>query len=546
MKTSRVLPERTGGIALSAIVLVLSCITLLMASCQPELAPQDHNHTISVAWSYDENYHWHAASCGDSTHNEGKASHAWGLGEVITPATPSEDGEMRFTCTVCGKTRTEVIPVDHAHEYHDYWMYRQVAGDVEKFKACKLCTNEISEDAEYTDIFTVEEGALSCVDDNTELLSGAWTIPTSVGGSDVTSIAVSAFSYADSLTALVIPESIVSIGDYALNSCTALESLSLPASLTTLGRDVFLRCANLSTILVSPSNPNYSAEDGILYNKDKTELIAYPSASGAISIRSGVTKVASSAFYECSEVTSLVIPDSVTWIDQSCFYGCDGITSVVIPDSVTKIGWYAFRDCSNLTEITVGINAARFEGTNIFQNTPARIVFKSGRTTIPGGFLNNGNLITEVSIPNTVTTICDSALFGCSSLTEITIPDSVTTIENNAFRNCSGLRTITIPSGVTSIGAASFMGCTCDVVFAPGRVTIPSTALYGANSVTHVTIPAGVTTISNAAFYNCTSLEQITFGGTKAEWGAITKLYDWKTNVPTSCVVKCSDGEVAI
>lgn len=83
-------------------------------------------------------------------------------------------------------------------------------------------------------------------------------------------------------------------------------------------------------------------------------------------------------------------------------------------------------------------------------------------------------------------------------------------------------------------------------MFAPGRVTIPSTALYGATSVTHVTIPAGVTTISKAAFYNFISLEQITFGGTQAEWGAITKLYDWKANVPASCVVKCTDGEVAI
>ena len=545
MNTSR----KTSGrarLALAATVLFLSLVTLFMAaSCKHEPEPE-HSHTISEEWSFDNDYHWHAASCNIAEHNADRAAHMWDAGVVTTPATATADGEKKYTCTVCGFIRTESIPAAHEHVYPDDWSYRQVAGNVQKYKTCTLCTDEVSEDAAYTDIFTVSEGALSCKEDMAELLTGAWTIPLEVGESAVTALKQSAFIYGAGLTSVVIPESITSIGSYAFIGCSSMESLSIPASLATIGMDVFTRCASLSSFQVDSSNTAFSAEGGALYNKDKTTLIACPTASGAVSIKAGVTRLERAAFMQCPGITGLVFPDSLTYIGSYCFDGCTGLTTLVIPDSVTKLGTNAFANCQNLTEVTVGVNADRDGSYNIFYRTPAHIIFKSGRTTIPGGFLRGGNLLTEVTIPDTVTKICDSALFGCSSLTAITIPSSVTTIEANAFSGCTGLLSVTIPTSITSMGAYSFQDCTCEVVFAAGRTTIPGLALYGANAVTHVTVPAGVTTISNNAFYKCTSLEQITFGGTKAEWGAITKMSSWKTDVPTTCIVKCTDGDIEI
>ena len=545
MNTSR----KTSGrarLALAATVLFLSLVTLFMAaSCKHEPEPE-HSHTISEEWSFDNDYHWHAASCDIAEHNADRAAHMWDAGVVTTPATATADGEKKYTCTVCGFIKTEVIPAVHEHTYPDDWSYRQVAGNVQKYKTCTLCTHEVSEDAAYTDIFTVSEGALSCKEDMAELLTGAWTIPLEVGESAVTALAQFAFIYGGGLTSVVIPESITSIGNYAFIGCSSMESLSIPASLATIGMDVFTTCASLSSIQVNSSNTAFSAEGGALYNKDKTTLIAYPTASGAVSIKAGVTRLERAAMQQCTGITGLVFPDSLTYIGHYCFEGCTGLTTLVIPDSVTKLGTGAFANCQNLTEVTIGVNADRDSSYNIFNGTPAHIIFKSGRTTIPGGFLKGGNLLTEVTIPDTVTEIGDSAFYGCSSLTAITIPSSVTKIEANAFSGCTGLQTVTIPTSVTSMGAFSFQNCTCEVVFAAGRTTIPGLALYGANAVTHVTVPAGVTTISNNAFFKCTSLEQITFGGTKAEWGAITKMSSWNTDVPTTCIVKCSDGDIAI
>ena len=652
MNTSR----KTSGrarLALAATVLFLSLVTLFTAaSCKHEPEPE-HSHTISEEWSFDNDYHWHAASCNIAEHNADRASHTWDAGVVTTPATELTDGEKKYTCTVCGFIKTEVIPAGHEHTYPDYWSYRQVAGNVQKYKVCTLCTHEVSEAAQYADIFTVDGGSLSVkwieALERCEIITGEWTIPSAVGEDDVTVIESDAFYGETGLTAVVFPDTVTEIGDEPFYGCTNLVSVSIPASVTdipysilsgsngtaqltvaegnpnycvsdgmlfskdmttlvsslnkggavsvpagvtviggssfcyneyvtavvlpdsvttiefnafygcenlqsisipaateTIGEDALTRCHALATIQVDAANETFSAENGILYNKDKTILVAYPSASGAVSVRDGVTKIGRSAMYGCSGITSLVLPDSVTWLDHYCFYECTGITSLIIPDSVTKIGWDAFAYCASLAEVTVGVNADKDMSSDIFKGSPAHIIFKSGRTTIPGGFLNGGTDITEVTIPDTVTKICDSALFGCRSLTGITIPDSVTVIEQNAFRGCTGLQSITIPSGVNSIGAFSFTGCTCEIVFAPGRTSIPSGSLDGADLVTHVTVPASVTTISNNAFNNCKKLEQITFGGTQAQWNAITKQNNWKANVPDTCIVKCSDGDIAI
>ena len=134
-----------------------------------------------------------------------------------------------------------------------------------------------------------------------------------------------------------------------------------------------------------------------------------------IIIGDDATTIGEDAFRDCSNLTSVTIPNSVTTIGNSAFSGCRSLTSVTIPNSVTKIGDYAFSGCSALTSVT---------------------------------------------IPNSVTEIGGSAFEGCSALTSVTIPNSVTTIGMQAFNNCSALTSVTIPNSVKNIGIIAFANCT--------------------------------------------------------------------------------------
>ena len=196
------------------------------------------------------------------------------------------------------------------------------------------------------------------------------------------------------------------------------------------------------------------------------------STSGAITMPSklggySVTSIGKYAFFNCTSLTSVTIPDSVTSIGSSAFYRCSGLSSVTIPDSVASIGSSAFSFCSGLSSVT---------------------------------------------IPDNVTSIGAYVFDGCSGLTSVTIPDSVTSIGNGAFRGCSGLTSVTIPDKVTSIGAYAFYGCSgLTSVTIPNTVTdIGSSTFNNCRGLTNVTIPNSVTNIGDSAFYSCVSLTQIT------------------------------------
>ena len=162
-----------------------------------------------------------------------------------------------------------------------------------------------------------------------------------------------------------------------------------------------------------------------------------------------VTSIGEWAFYGCSGLTSVTIPNSVTSIGKAAFAYCSGLTSVTIPNSVTSIGEGAFAVCTGLTSINVASDNSNYCSVD-------GVLFNKDKTTLieyPGG--KQG----AYTIPNSVTSIGETAFYGCTGLTSVTIGNSVTSIGNQAFNKCSGLTSVTIPNSVTSIGEAAFYGC---------------------------------------------------------------------------------------
>ena len=288
------------------------------------------------------------------------------------------------------------------------------------------------------------------------------------------------FGNCHGLTSIVFPEGLTSIPDFRY--CDSLTSITIPASVQYTGS--IDNCPKFTTFEVDANNEYLSAsKDGkILYNKDKTTLKAYPSASGDVTIPNSVTSIGSYAFYYCSSLTSVTIPDSVTSIDNYAFANCENLESVTIGAGVTSIESNSFRGCSSLTNIKVSANNQKY-------SSDGKMLLSKDKTTL----LMYPSATGDVKIPNGVKTIGSGAFYYCRSLTSVTIPDSVTTIGSYAFENCENLESVTLGKNVKTIGYGAFEYC---------------------RSLTSVTIPDSVTSIGYAAFRDCESLTSVTFENT--------------------------------
>ena len=293
------------------------------------------------------------------------------------------------------------------------------------------------------------------------------TIPNSI-----TTISSEIFRGCTSLESVTIPDSVTQIGMRAFDGCTALKSITIPKSVTNINWGVFMGCTSLESINVESISANYSSLDGVLFNKDKTELIQYPAAKAneEYSISSRVVSIASCAFWYCNLLESISVDrNNKNYAgEEGVLFNKDktkliqypaGKTSIeyLIPNTVMLINAYAFSSCSVLERVTVP-NSVTDTGISVFSDCTSlkSISISNSITEISADTFTNCTSLESVIIPDSVTEIGDYAFINCSLLKSVTIPDSVTSIWNDTFLHCTSLTSVTIPDSVTLIGARAF------------------------------------------------------------------------------------------
>ena len=323
----------------------------------------------------------------------------------------------------------------------------------------------------------------------------------------------------------------------------------------------------------------YRGSSWISYSGEYSGKITIPETVTYSGITYSITSIGGNAFYGCTGLTEVAIPNSVTDIGYSAFEGCTGLTSVAIPSSVTLIGGYAFYGCTGLTSVAIPssvtlIGGYAFDRTPWYDNQPDGLVYinkvlyaykgimpentsieiADGTISISEYAFKGCTGLTSVTIPNSVTGIYSYAFYGCTGLIEIKvnagnlvydsrescnaiietasntlivgckntiIPNSVTDIGYSAFEGCTGLISIIIPNSVTYIGECAFRGCTGLISIAiPNSVTdIGYSAFEGCTGLTSITIPNSMTYIDDW-FRGCTGLTSITIPNSVTEIGS--------------------------
>ncbi len=331
-------------------------------------------------------------------------------------------------------------------------------------------------------------------------------------GCELSSIGYDAFAGCTGLTSITIPESVHYIGGLAFADCTGLTSLVISENVSYIGDNAFSGC-NLA-ITVDENNPNYASQDGVLYNKDKTEFFYVPkSITGELELPDSVTQIGYGAFAECVGLTGIIIPDSVTSIGNSAFRGCTGLTNVEIPGSVTSIGAEVFSGCTALTSITI----------------------PEGVTDIGGWAFSGCTGLLSVSIPASMANIGIAAFSECIWLYEVinnsSLPLSFESYDygqiaynarvivnadgSKQYRNgqafdiyddANGLRFLYEDGVYTLVG---YLGSE-DTVTLPLTVNGQPYSIREMRGVRNVILPDGITEIGLEAFLNCSSLQSIT------------------------------------
>ena len=424
----------------------------------------------------------------------------------------------------------------------------------------RISNNAFDDTAFYNNESNWENGVLYCgshlIKAKTSL-SGEYTVK-----EGTLTIAASAFQAARSLTQVVFPDSLLYIGARAFNSCTLLNEPVLPDHLKILDNYVFTECPEITVFRipkeleevsvrcvnyekmerfeVGPNNAHFSTDqNGVLFNKAQTELIAYPGRNTATSyqIPNTVRIIKKYAFYDVDYLTSVTLSNSMETIGENAFDNCGRLKHVVFPDGLKRIDDYAFINCIEL-EDGVFPDSVEHIGTSAFSGCVMEAVFLPASLSEIGvhpffgckkvraftvnpenpsyscdtsGVLYNknktelihyplGNESTTFEVPLSVSTIKKGAFARCAAIKQISLHNNIEVIESEAFASCPALEVIAIPECIQNLGRLFSDDVSLKEVYLP-------------KTVTNVQL----------AFLNCTSLTDICYAGTEEDWERVTK-----------------------
>ena len=327
---------------------------------------------------------------------------------------------------------------------------------------------------------------------------GVIVVPSVYEGLPVTAVAREAFAKNVNITAVILPDSIVTIDSRAFDGCTALTEAVLPNN-AIMGEYVFNGCKNLVKVNL-PANlttvPRYT-----FYECHSLAAIEFPS---------GIKTIGENAFYECRKLVNFTFPNGLERIERNAFSGCHTLTAVNIPSAVKSIGVRAFSNCVSVDTLTVAAHNLNYYSVNNCIISDHKLIVGCKSSVIPSD--------------GSVTVIGEGAFQGCQGLTRINSGSAVslagiTEIQDYAFAGCSALTSVSIPAGVTSIGEGAFSSCEfLDTVSFAKNTTLRSIGqeAFAYCAVASVRLPATLTRIGVGAFWGYGI--RISYLGTTEDW----------------------------
>ena len=385
------------------------------------------------------------------------------------------------------------------------------------------------------------------------IIDGTFTSCTNLktvkGMANVTEFGLMAFYNCKSLTSISLPKKLQKIGSDSFAYCEKLKKISIPASVTEIKGNAFAGCDNLTSIQTTSANKKYVSVNGILYDKNKTTLIACPAGKASVStIQKSITSIGISAFSGCKKLISIAVPSKVKSIGAFAFSNCDSLKTISMPSGVKEIGIDAFDYCDSLTTVSLPNGLTEIKSSLFYHcdklktiNIPASV------KTIAHSFIDRSNNVTKLNVNSKNKTFCTingniyskdkkTLVLAAKGITTLSFPSKTTAIADNACEGCRNLTKVTIPSRIKNFGSYCFlntpwlyaqrrinslvvkngvlidgMSCKNKLVNIPNGVKkVSKYAFYDNSYVEKVVIPASVSYIQEGAFYYCTNLKTVT------------------------------------